>query len=136
MFSPGFFMVNIMKGASLQKMMEFLGVVQRQMKLVNMLVETGEIAIRSVKKVSYRLSNVALKVNVILDCLITKEEQCVFPFKYKGVSYDSCTTVDNNDKLWCSTKTDEDGKFISGFWVNCNDSCNGEPGDCNDDFFG
>ena len=39
---------------------------------------------------------------------------CVFPFEYKGVSYDSCTTLDNGDTPWCS-KT---AKY-SGSWAEC-----------------
>ena len=33
---------------------------------------------------------------------------CAFPFVLEGKKYDSCTTdEDPDDKLWCSTKTDE-----------------------------
>ena len=40
---------------------------------------------------------------------------CVFPFIYKGISYQSCTTVDH-DRLWCATTSnyDKDSK-----WGNC-----------------
>ncbi|XP_078357869.1 matrix metalloproteinase-9-like isoform X2 [Oculina patagonica] len=38
---------------------------------------------------------------------------CVFPFVYKGVSYDSCTRIDNN-KLWCSLDA-----VYAGQWANC-----------------
>ena len=32
-------------------------------------------------------------------------DPCVLPFRYKNVTYDGCTTVeDPEDKLWCSTK--------------------------------
>jgi len=33
---------------------------------------------------------------------------CVFPFKYNGVSYDSCTNVDA-ERLWCATGVDGNG---------------------------
>ena len=39
---------------------------------------------------------------------------CVFPFIYKGKSYKSCTTVDNSNKLWCSTESVYKSK-----WGNC-----------------
>ena len=40
---------------------------------------------------------------------------CVFPFTYKGQSYDQCTTV-NHDRLWCAIvpNYDKDPK-----WKNC-----------------
>ena len=39
---------------------------------------------------------------------------CVFPFTYKGVSYDSCTTVANGHKPWCSFDA-----VYAGKWANC-----------------
>ncbi|KAL9955688.1 hypothetical protein ACROYT_G037046 [Oculina patagonica] len=38
---------------------------------------------------------------------------CVFPFVYKGVSYDSCTSI-NHNKLWCSFDA-----VYAGQWANC-----------------
>ena len=39
---------------------------------------------------------------------------CVFPFTYGGVSYDSCTTVANGNKPWCSFDS-----VYAGKWANC-----------------
>ncbi|KAL9982556.1 hypothetical protein ACROYT_G004615 [Oculina patagonica] len=38
---------------------------------------------------------------------------CVFPFVYRGVSYDRCTWI-NNNKLWCSLDA-----VYAGQWANC-----------------
>ena len=51
----------------------------------------------------------------ILDCSSTVTENgycCVFPFKYKGKTYDSCTFVDGS-KPWCALTSDydTDGKY-------------------------
>ena len=39
---------------------------------------------------------------------------CAFPFTYGGVSYDSCTTVANGNKPWCSFDS-----VYAGKWANC-----------------
>ena len=39
---------------------------------------------------------------------------CVFPFTYGGVSYNSCTTVANGNKPWCSFDS-----VYAGKWANC-----------------
>ena len=54
---------------------------------------------------------------------------CVFPFKYKGITYQSCTFVrryDNNskeaiepDEPWCATGIDSQGNVIEGKWGVC-----------------
>ena len=47
-------------------------------------------------------------------------KKCAFPFKFKGVFYRQCTTVDHqDDKLWCSTETDQNDNYIDGQWGNC-----------------
>ena len=45
-------------------------------------------------------------------------QPCVFPFIYKGVTYNSCTSVDNDDYLWCATET-LDGNYVDGMWKDC-----------------
>ena len=37
----------------------------------------------------------------------------MFPFTYKGISYDKCTTVDNVNP-WCSTLTNAEGEHVDG----------------------
>lgn len=54
-------------------------------------------------------------------------QKCVFPFTHNGETFNSCTTKgDDEDKAWCSTKTDSTGKHISGNWGHCNDACSGQ----------
>ncbi|WP_341502156.1 alkaline phosphatase D family protein [Gallaecimonas sp. GXIMD4217] len=45
-------------------------------------------------------------------------QQCVLPFKYQGISYDSCTSRDH-DRPWCYTQVDGNGNGIEGQWGNC-----------------
>merc|ERR1712110_1277106 len=57
---------------------------------------------------------------IISDCSTTGGNaggrECKFPFIYKGVTYNTCTSLDNNQP-WCYT----DGKK----WGNCLTSCQG-----------
>jgi len=49
---------------------------------------------------------------------------CVFPFKYKGKFYASCTKDHTtNGKAWCATKVDNQGNAIEGSWGDCNNDC-------------
>lgn len=53
-------------------------------------------------------------------------KRCVFPFVFKGTSYNGCTTQDDPDGLeWCSVKTDARGHHITGqgYWGYCNLGC-------------
>merc|ERR1719481_1509509 len=52
-------------------------------------------------------------------CKTTKGQACVFPFTYKGTTYDKCTKVNGHKKPWCSTETDAKGQYISGYWGYC-----------------
>jgi len=49
---------------------------------------------------------------------------CVFPFRYNGVVYNSCTTQDKA-AAWCSTNTTLAGTHIPGYYGNCPSSCPG-----------
>ena len=51
---------------------------------------------------------------------------CVFPFKYNGVEYNSCTTEGNGDTLWCATSVTADGTYNG--WGEC-DTTKCQPGD-------
>jgi len=68
------------------------------------------------------------------DCLSTRFnppdaydiEPCIFPFKYNGVEYTSCTWASSEKtdyKPWCSTRVDSSGNHISGHWGNCESGC-------------
>ena len=53
---------------------------------------------------------------------------CIFPFRYKGKTYNTCTLKDarnTNNEAWCSTKVDRSGKHVSGKgkWGNCGQGC-------------
>ena len=39
---------------------------------------------------------------------------CVFPFSYKGVTYNHCTDVDNDRRLWCAYTP-----YYNGQWGTC-----------------
>ena len=52
--------------------------------------------------------------------------KCVFPFTYKDVKYTGCSLEDaDDDKPWCSTKTDANGQHVSGQgqWGQCASNC-------------
>ena len=48
---------------------------------------------------------------------------CVFPFSYKNIEYTSCTTIENDGTLWCSTEVDGNGNYIERKWGNCGPEC-------------
>merc|ERR1712086_339522 len=54
--------------------------------------------------------------------------KCVFPFNHKGKTYNSCTKADDpGGQLWCSTKTNWQGKHVKGNWGHCNAACSNPP---------
>merc|ERR550532_332064 len=54
-------------------------------------------------------------------------QACVFPFRYNGVTYTSCTNQDKSD-AWCSTNTTLAGTHIPGYFGYCPSSCPGAEG--------
>ena len=44
-------------------------------------------------------------------------DDCIFPFKYRGKTYDKCTKVRHN-QLWCSKDA-----VYKGRWKNCKGLC-------------
>jgi alkaline phosphatase D len=46
------------------------------------------------------------------------QRECILPFIYEGVTYDDCTT-DNDDNLWCATFVDSVGNYFPGEWGYC-----------------
>lgn len=49
-------------------------------------------------------------------------DKCMFPFIWKGVTYEGCTKADNNGQAWCATSYKPGGTNIDG-WTNCRDGC-------------
>ena len=56
-------------------------------------------------------------------CNTVENEICKFPFKYSNATHHKCTTIGNNGKLWCSTRTDETAHHVAGRWGNCEEKC-------------
>ena len=51
---------------------------------------------------------------------------CVFPFKFRGVTYDECTDAEFDQRMWCSTETDANGDHIEGQWTLCENCTSGK----------
>ena len=49
---------------------------------------------------------------------------CVFPFWFKGTVYETCITVED-DTPWCSTEVDSNGHHVDGQWGYCGEGCPG-----------
>ena len=66
-----------------------------------------------------------------LDCSTTvrtnngiESKDCVFPFKFKGKTYASCTKDHTtNDKAWCATEVDSSGNVVDSKWGDCDADC-------------
>merc|ERR1712106_566241 len=56
------------------------------------------------------------------DCLTTSGQSCVFPFKYGGVTYNTCTTA-GGFAPWCSTQVGSSGVHIAGNYGDCTAEC-------------
>ncbi|XP_076805918.1 uncharacterized protein LOC143449552 [Clavelina lepadiformis] len=63
-------------------------------------------------------------INAQLQRCTTNGSLCVFPFIYRGVTYNDCTMV-NHDRLWCGLSSNYD---IIPKWENCVD-CHGSNAD-------
>ena len=61
-----------------------------------------------------------------LQCRTVKGNSCIFPFTYKGVTYDSCTRKDSV-KAWCATEVLSNGVVVNSKWEDCGE-CR-QPGD-------
>ena len=47
---------------------------------------------------------------------------CVFPFYFKGVLYETCTSAEYTQN-WCATKVGSNDSYINDEWGNCNSDC-------------
>jgi len=69
------------------------------------------------------------------ECQTVQKKDCVFPFTYKGVSYNKCTDVgSDNGATWCATEVDADGEVVKNTWQDCQDGCPGTNFECNEGF--
>merc|ERR1712079_404793 len=60
------------------------------------------------------------------ECKAVGGEDCIFPFKFKGKTYTSCTTAESvNGAAWCATKVDSDDNVVRNFWKDCEEGCPG-----------
>mmetsp|Transcript_87522 Transcript_87522/g.203594 ORF Transcript_87522/g.203594 Transcript_87522/m.203594 type:complete len:712 (-) Transcript_87522:444-2579(-) len=58
---------------------------------------------------------------------------CVFPFKYKDITYEGCTPVDRTfGGLWCATEVDGSSHLVEGKWGECTwtPQCMGKDSPC------
>ena len=72
------------------------------------------------------------------ECKTVKGNNCIFPFKYKGKSYSSCTKVESaNGAGWCATEVDSAGQVVRNRWEDCGLGCQEDTAiPCtNDDLF-
>lgn len=57
----------------------------------------------------------------------TTSSPCVFPFKFEGYTFDSCTfykaTNTGQQQGWCATKVDSENNYVSGNWGHCSLQC-------------
>jgi len=67
-------------------------------------------------------------------CKSENGRDCVFPFKYKGTTYNQCTKK-GSKKAWCANEVNErTGVAVSGEWADCEAGCPGTitPDDLNE----
>merc|ERR1711971_144390 len=57
----------------------------------------------------------------------TPNKPCIFPFRFNGVTHNSCTSV-NINQPWCSTATLSDGSHITGQYGLCPSTCSSSGG--------
>ena len=62
-------------------------------------------------------------------CQTKEGKKCIFPFVYKGNTYDICTTVDSdNGEAWCAITVERNRSVPFGFWGDCRPGCPGYEG--------
>ena len=58
-------------------------------------------------------------------------QDCVFPFKHNGKTYNSCATPADGKGPYCATKVDSNGNLIKDKWARCNKYCDTDRGEIN-----
>jgi len=59
----------------------------------------------------------------IPECETITGRRCVFPFKYRGKTYNSCTNDGTtNGQPWCAYEIQRDGNAVPGKWEDCDPS--------------
>jgi len=78
---------------------------------------TGDILVRNTGEINTKIPKL---------CRTVDNQACVFPFIYKGKTYEKCTFDDTNDnKAWCATRVNEQtGEVYTNSYGNC------EPSTC------
>ena len=82
-------------------------------------------------------------LSCFVECRTVQSKNCVFPFKYKGETYNKCTDAgSDNGATWCATEVrdgydsvehdndvfeqvDDDGEVVRNTWQDCQDGCPG-----------
>ena len=63
----------------------------------------------------------------ILDCItVDFSLPCVFPFEYKGTTYNNCTTAGGSEAKWCATAVSSTGKMKD--YGDCSPACDEKSG--------
>jgi hypothetical protein len=58
------------------------------------------------------------------------DKPCVFPFKYEGATYTSCTDKDSiTGTPRCATEVDTDGYVVAEEWAECGETSQAEQED-------
>jgi len=77
---------------------------------------------------------IILIFSVVTECKTVTDNTCVFPFKFKGKTYNKCTKDESvNGMPWCATRVDRSGNVLNGKWEDCEEGC---PGTSYDSCFG
>jgi len=63
-------------------------------------------------------------------CTTIAGDSCRFPFTFKGVKYDACTTDHSeNGAPWCAVQVNNRGRVVRGRWGDCAGNCPGSAAD-------
>jgi len=63
-------------------------------------------------------------------CTTIAGDSCRFPFTFKGVKYDACTTDHSeNGAPWCAVQVNNIGRVVRGRWGDCAGNCPGSATD-------